>query len=389
MIENGFPVNEQRKKDLKSSNSLDNGMVSPPLEDYAIPVDMSLLDINMRLRIKEAELNIVRRDYSELLTERNTLESHCKRYEESWKFTIHQLGRAIEQRNEALAQVAEGGGSSPILRGPKSPEVKLKKMKPHQLRAELEATLQQLNTQIVVSRQLEHERDKAYDDYEYTKSQLQTVILQHQDLLNSCAELARQRDQALSEAKILRQELNKYDTDLSGVIELDNAESSDDTKDNGREKVLIQQIKLLREQREQLQLNFHQTSDEYKRHLQKVLLEKKKVAISADAMRALLQRKLESSQAENMELRMELRAAYDLTNQLKDQLAHSRISQSQHFYDNSTLSNDLDDQSQPLHSNRRYMGGALSQDTGISLYSDNNLSSSPLTEPSLTQVILV
>jgi hypothetical protein len=37
MIENGFPVNEQRKKDLKSSNSLDNGMVSPPLEDYAIP----------------------------------------------------------------------------------------------------------------------------------------------------------------------------------------------------------------------------------------------------------------------------------------------------------------------------------------------------------------
>jgi hypothetical protein len=53
-----------------------------------------------------------------------------------------------------------------------SSQVKLKKMKPHQLRAELEATLQQLNTQIVVSRQLEHERDKAYDDYEYTKVSL-------------------------------------------------------------------------------------------------------------------------------------------------------------------------------------------------------------------------
>lgn len=42
-------------------------------------------------------------------------------------------------------------------------------MKSHQLRAELESTLQQLNTQIRVSRQLEHERDKANDDYEFTK----------------------------------------------------------------------------------------------------------------------------------------------------------------------------------------------------------------------------
>ena len=42
-------------------------------------------------------------------------------------------------------------------------------MKSHQLRIKLESTIQQLNTQIRVSRQLEHERDKANDDYEFTK----------------------------------------------------------------------------------------------------------------------------------------------------------------------------------------------------------------------------
>ena len=34
-------------------------------------------------------------------------------------------------------------------------------------------------------------------------------MLQHQDLLNACAEVARQRDQALSEAELLREELHR------------------------------------------------------------------------------------------------------------------------------------------------------------------------------------
>ena len=61
-----------------------------------------MLDISTRLRITEAELNIVRREVSELLAERNTLEVQFRRHRESWKFSLQQLGRAIEQRNEAL-----------------------------------------------------------------------------------------------------------------------------------------------------------------------------------------------------------------------------------------------------------------------------------------------
>ena len=88
---------------------------------------VSMLDISTRLRIKEAELNIVRRDFSDLLAERNALETQCRRHEESWKFALQQLGRAIEQRNEAIGQlqIMEGGGS-PVLRGPKSPEVRVR-----------------------------------------------------------------------------------------------------------------------------------------------------------------------------------------------------------------------------------------------------------------------
>lgn len=90
---------------------------------------VSMLDISTRLRIKEAELNIVRRDFSDLLAERNALETQCRRHEESWKFALQQLGRAIEQRNEAIGQlqIMEGGGS-PVLRGPKSPEVRVRQI---------------------------------------------------------------------------------------------------------------------------------------------------------------------------------------------------------------------------------------------------------------------
>ena len=42
-------------------------------------------------------------------------------------------------------------------------------MKSQQLRTELESYVQQLNTQTRVSRQLEYERDRANDDYEFSK----------------------------------------------------------------------------------------------------------------------------------------------------------------------------------------------------------------------------
>ena len=80
----------------------------------------SMLDISTRLRITEAELAIVRNEVSELVAEKATLEAKCREHENSWKFALHQLGRTIEQRNEALAQIQS---PAVITRDTRSPEV--------------------------------------------------------------------------------------------------------------------------------------------------------------------------------------------------------------------------------------------------------------------------
>lgn len=49
-------------------------------------------------------------------------------------------------------------------------------MKSQQLRTELESYVQQLNTQTRVSRQLEYERDRANDDYEFSKVTVSVVL---------------------------------------------------------------------------------------------------------------------------------------------------------------------------------------------------------------------
>ena len=84
-----------------------------------------MLDISTRLRIAEAELAIVKREVSELVAERNTLESQCRCYQESWKFALQQLGRTIEQRNELMAQAAENNTKpTASIKPDKSPEVR-------------------------------------------------------------------------------------------------------------------------------------------------------------------------------------------------------------------------------------------------------------------------
>lgn len=69
------------------------------------PAGVSTLDIRTRLRITEAELGIVQREYSDLLAEKNALESSLRQYEESWKFAVQELGRVVEQRDDALKRV--------------------------------------------------------------------------------------------------------------------------------------------------------------------------------------------------------------------------------------------------------------------------------------------
>ena len=43
---------------------------------------------------------IVQREVSDLLAERNILEASARQYEDSWKFTLSEFGRVVEERND-------------------------------------------------------------------------------------------------------------------------------------------------------------------------------------------------------------------------------------------------------------------------------------------------
>ena len=68
----------------------------------------------------------------------------------------------------------------------------------------------QLETQTRVSESLEHERDRAYDDYQLAQAQLHTLIRNYQDLASTCSEVARERDKAKAEVQLLREDLHRY-----------------------------------------------------------------------------------------------------------------------------------------------------------------------------------
>ena len=60
----------------------------PPSLTLCPAAGISTLDIRTRLRIAEAELAIVQREVADLLTEKSTLETNARMYEESWKFAV-------------------------------------------------------------------------------------------------------------------------------------------------------------------------------------------------------------------------------------------------------------------------------------------------------------
>lgn len=47
----------------------------------------------------------MQREYSDVLAEKNVLETSLRQYEESWKFAVQELGRVVEQRDDALKRV--------------------------------------------------------------------------------------------------------------------------------------------------------------------------------------------------------------------------------------------------------------------------------------------
>ena len=92
---------------------------------------------------------------------------------------------------------------SPSIQQPRGRKIKTSK-------SLLEHIKLQLDTQTRVSESLEHERDKAYDDYQMAQAQLHTLIRQYQDLSSTCSEVARERDKAKAEVQLLREDLHRY-----------------------------------------------------------------------------------------------------------------------------------------------------------------------------------
>ena len=71
---------------------------------------------------------------------------------------------------------------------------------------QLKVTLQ---TQIRVAEQLEEERDHANDEYEFALARLHTVQRHHQKLSHAASEMGRERDRAVAELDILRQQMTQ------------------------------------------------------------------------------------------------------------------------------------------------------------------------------------
>ena len=79
-----------------------------------------------------------------------------------------------------------------------------------------------LETQVRVAEQLEEERDHANDEYEFALARLHAVQKQHQKLVHAAGEMGRERDRAVAELDILRQQV----THMQGVQEEESESSS-------------------------------------------------------------------------------------------------------------------------------------------------------------------
>ena len=74
-----------------------------------------------------------------------------------------------------------------------------------------------LETQVRVCQQLEGERDRSNDEYEFAMARLHTVLKQQQQLMHAAGEMGRERDRALAEVDILRQQLVGMERRGSGL----------------------------------------------------------------------------------------------------------------------------------------------------------------------------
>lgn len=313
-----------------------NGVVrlNRPKSEYISPSGVSTLDIRTRLRITEAELAIVQREVSDLLAERNTLEASARQFEDSWKFTVQECGRIVEQRDELQSklEMLEQVVSSAYHQIPESHKGK-KGGKVS--RADLDQCRLMLETQTRVCETLEQERDRANDDYDFAQAQLHTLMSQYQDLAESCSEVARERDKARREVQMLREELHRYEPEPeANTREAKKSNESLQSQEEGSAEAppndtpLPQQLKEMKEERDTLQSMYEQAihrAEQYQKQLYRAEEDRRQALATSEALTALWQKKFEKAQSENYELRQELLSAQDRISHLHEKLAVVRI----------------------------------------------------------------
>lgn len=333
-----------------------NGIVfTRPKSEYISPAGISALDIRTRLRITEAELAIVQRELSDLLAERSLLEASSRQYEESWRFSVSEFGRVVEQKDElqkkyeALEQaVTMASQSTPELKGKKSSKV---------TKATIEQLRLSLETQTRVAEVYEQERDRAYDDYEMAQVQLHTLFQQYQDLASSCSEVARERDRQKAEVHLMRDELHRYDPDsdlsssrnslkkpdsttgsrvsltsVGGASSMGGTSScmgdSDENQCTTDSQVLSQQIREAREERERISAKYDQLmkkADQFQKQLYRAEEDRRQALATSEALTSLWQKKFDKAQNENYDLRQEVLSAHERISLLQDHLAMARL----------------------------------------------------------------
>ena len=121
-----------------------------------------------------------------LLAEKSAIEETSAAFYTNWQFALVQCGRITEEKNEAVGKLAVI--SSPTI------QVNSKKS-----RREVEQLRLALDTQNRVCEQLEHERDRANDDFQSCRAQLTTLLDNYHILATASAAVARERDAAQQE----------------------------------------------------------------------------------------------------------------------------------------------------------------------------------------------
>ncbi|KAL5505117.1 hypothetical protein EMCRGX_G006498 [Ephydatia muelleri] len=332
--ESSLAVVKREKRPSGVSQPLLGAVYSRPKSEYISPTGVSTLDIRTRLRITEAELAIVQREYSDVLAEKNVLETSLRQYEESWKFAVQELGRVVEQRDDALKRVelcekVEKVGSQ------QDQTAKKKLMSSKVPRSELEQCQLSLETQTRVCKTLEAERERAFDNCQEMQAQLRTLMQQYHELAAACAEVAREKEKATAEANLLRAELHRGSRKDDSSRSLNGSVEDSISELPASEHPLYKQLKELNEEKDTLQMMYEQAikgAEQYQKQLHRADEERRHALATSEALAALWQKKFENAQNENralqnenMEIRQDLRSYDNRVSHLQELLAQFRL----------------------------------------------------------------